>query len=119
MNARRPGEERKGNDSRGVSVRGRPFLERDRDLESRAASELAGRFRLAAVTLGDVPNDGEAQARAARLARASRIHAVKALEEARQMLAGNAGTGIGDGEDGAAVSNPQLRRHGAVRRVAD
>ena len=46
----------------------------------------------------DVLDDGQAQARASGLAGASLIYAVKALEDAVQVLGGNAGAKIPDGE---------------------
>ena len=45
---------------------------------------------LSAVGLGDVLDDGQPEARAAQLAAARLVHAVEALEEARQVLGGDA-----------------------------
>src|SRR5215831_9370459 len=75
---------------------------------------------LAAVGLDDMLDDGEAQARAAGLARAGLVHAVETFEDARQVLGHDADAGVGR-VDGYAVL-PALRRDvdaPAARRVLD
>src|SRR4051812_2479865 len=65
---------------------------------------LALGAQLASVGEHDVLGDGEAEAGAARLARTGLVHAVEALEEARQVLGRNALAVVANVElDGASL----------------
>ena len=65
--------------------------QRQREVEGRAGAQLALGPQAATMGQHDVFDDGQAQARAARLAGAGLVHAVEALEYPVQMLRGNAG----------------------------
>ena len=59
--------------------------------EGAAVADVAGDRDTAAVRMGDVFDDGEAQAGAAEVATASLVDAVEALEEPGQVLSSDAG----------------------------
>src|SRR5712691_4762475 len=74
-----------------------------------AAAELAFSLHAPAVCLHEVLDDRQAEPRAAFLPRAAGVHTVEALEDAREVLGGDAGAGVGHpNDDVAAVS---LRGH--------
>ena len=56
------------------------------------------RFYAPAVRFNQVLHDGEAESGAALFARAAGIGAVEAFEDAGQVLRGNPGAGVGDGD---------------------
>src|SRR5260370_20334558 len=74
--------------------------------EGSAASQLTFRFDAAAVRLDEVLHDGKAQSRAALLPRAARVNAIEPLENARQMVGGDAAAGVGDTDEDTATIFP-------------
>src|SRR5437879_3922076 len=68
------------------------------------ASELTFGFHAAAVRLHEMLYDGEAQSSAPLVPRSAGVHAIEALENARQMIGGDTAAGVGDtDEDTAAI----------------
>ena len=72
--------------------------ERQREVEAGAVAKLAFSPDASAVSLHNVLDDGEAEAGAAGLARARLVDAIKALEDALEMLGGDAGAEVLNGE---------------------
>ena len=68
---------------------------------------------------GDVLDDGKAQAGAAVLAGAVGMDAVEALEEAGEVLGGDAAAVVGDGEEGGAILDPEAEGDGGGAGVAE
>jgi hypothetical protein len=66
----------------------------------------------AAVRLREVLHDGEPEAGAAGLARAARVRAVEALEDAREVLRADPAPRISDAEPDAARARIPAREHG-------
>src|SRR5262245_3447881 len=90
------------------------------NLEPRASSQLARPVHPAAVVLGDVLDDRQAEPGPARLARAGAIDAVEALEDAWQVAVRDAEAGVRDREDDLAVRAGELDVHLPTRPgVAD
>ena len=75
-----------------------PRRKRQREVELCAVAEFAFGPDAAAVGLHDVLDDGEAEASPAGFARAGFVDAIEALEDALQMLGGNAGAEVLNGE---------------------
>src|SRR5260370_39027554 len=71
--------------------------ERQVDGEDRAFAQFAVDVERAAVVANDMLDDGEAEPRAAQLARARGVDPVEALGQPRQMIAGDAFAVIADG----------------------
>ena len=70
------------------------------------------------MQLDEVADDGEAEAGAARLARARLVHAVEALEDPRQLRLGDAVAGVGNGQAHPRAFGPGAEQDMAVfRRV--
>ena len=95
---------------RGYSYEKIVSTDREPEEKSRTVGELAFGADRAAMGEHDVLGDGEAQTGASGLAGASFIDAVETLEEAGQVLGGNAGTEIADEEfygvrDGASAEH--------------
>src|SRR5690349_14866998 len=86
--------------SRGVVAR---RGERQGEGEARAATEFALYGNLAAVRLYQMLDDGQAKPCAIRAPRARLVGAVQALEDARQILRGDADAGVFDVDGGAPV----------------
>src|SRR5271157_4659346 len=70
------------------------WLPRQSKVERRTVVQFALCLDVTAVCADNVFRDRQAQARSARLARARFVHAIKTLEQTRQMLAGNSRTKI-------------------------
>src|SRR3989442_1850901 len=68
-----------------------------------AAAELAFSLHAPAVCLHEVLDDRQAEPRAAFLPRAAGVHAVEALEDAREGLGGDAGPCVGHPADDVAT----------------
>jgi len=85
-------------------------------MELRAAADGALHPDAPAMHFDDVLGDGQAQAGAASLARARRVHAIEALEDARLVRGGDADAGIGHGEDDFAVARRGADRDRAARQ---
>jgi hypothetical protein len=84
---------------------------RQHQAEAGALAGLRSRtIDLAAVALHHVLDDRQPQAGAAGLARAAAVHAVEALGQTRQVLAGDADAGVADLEFAAAVFTPAPRQ---------
>jgi len=88
--------------------------------EDRALALLAGDPKLAAMALHHVLDDGQPQARAARLARTAAVHAVKAFGQARNVLWGDADAAVAHTELAATIGQggPAHIDGRAVRGVA-
>src|SRR5262245_55916607 len=69
---------------------------RQPDREGRAVPKLGGDHQLAAVTIEDVLDDGQAQTGAALLPARRHVDAIEALGQPRQMLGGDAWTVVDD-----------------------
>ena len=82
------------------------FRLRQTEPERRAMAQFTGHPRLSAVVENNMLHDGETQSRAAGLARASFVHAVEALEQARQMLGRNSWSVVAD-----EAFNPPITLH--------
>src|SRR5881398_2036656 len=92
--------------------------------EGAAAAERALDLERRAVALQHVPDDRQAEARAAGGARAPGVDAIEALGEPGNVLGRNAHTGVADGEVAAVVVHPpaHLERalgRGVLRGVVD
>src|SRR6267378_1664298 len=102
------------------SLRGQSALRRKAHRETAAGTRLAIDVEARLVARDGVLDDGEAQSRAAGLARAAAVDAVEALGQPRQMLRRDAGAGVLDGERRPAVVFPPMDGHFAAwRRVPD
>ena len=86
--------------------------------EARALVGLAGDVELAAVTLHHVLDDRQAEAGAARFARAAAVDAIEALGQAREMGSGDAAPAVDDGDLAAAVVGHAASRRRSCRRRA-
>src|SRR5689334_17971550 len=79
---------------------------RQADGERGALTEPAGNRDAAVHRPNEVLDDRQAQAGAAELAGAGLVHPVEALEDARQVVLGNADAGVLDVEAGLAAVEP-------------
>src|SRR2546427_10486553 len=68
-----------------------------------AAAQLAFGLHAAAVRFHQVLDDRQSEPRAAFLPRAAGVHTVEALEDAREVLGGHAGAGVGHANDDVAA----------------
>src|SRR5579872_2266363 len=95
--------------------------ERQADAEGRAAADAALDVDLAAMGLGDVLDDGEAEAGPPLLAGAPLVDPVEALEDARDRLRGDADAGVAHLEHRLAATAAGITPHAdgdpAVRTV--
>src|SRR5919201_1020299 len=73
------------------------------EVEGRAGAHAAVDADHAAHRFHEMLHDGQAEARAAELARTSGVDAIEPFEYARQMLRGNTGSRIGDRHSDAAI----------------
>ena len=83
--------------------------------EQAALARLALHGDRAAVGLGDVLDDREPQPGAAHVAAAPLVHAVEPLEDARQVLALDAGSLVADLDDQRSVAQRRFHRHRLAR----
>src|SRR5205807_7729194 len=82
-----------------------------------AAADAALDLDPAAVRLGEMLDDGEAQAAAALVAGAALVHPVEALEDASQRLRRDADAGVADLDQRVAALPRQAQQHLAARPV--
>ena len=78
-----------------------------REVEVSAVAQFAFGPDASAVGLDDVLDDGQAQAGAAGLAGAGFVNAVEALEDAVEVLGGDAGAEVLDGELDLSLEQPR------------
>ena len=77
-------------------VRKVELFSRQIDAKRRSCAECRIHRNLAAVESGEMFDDGEAETRAADLARAGTVGPVKSLKDSLQMFGQNAFAGVGD-----------------------
>src|SRR5689334_8957917 len=82
---------------------GKSGRERDLDLETASPAQLAASLDPASMLLGDMLDDREPEPGAAGVPRASSIHPIEPLEDARQVSARDPNARVRDREDGVRV----------------